>query len=67
MEKNEQSPGDPLPVKSLLVVFSYHHKNTEKIAQVFAKVLDAAIKTPQAGYPGRVTGIRSGRLWLGDI
>lgn len=34
-------------MKSLLVVFSYHHKKTEKIAQVLAKVLDAPIKTPQ--------------------
>ena len=34
-------------MKSLLVLFSYHHKNTEKIAKVFAKVLDAEIKTPQ--------------------
>jgi len=35
------------PMKTLLVLFSYHHKNTEKIAEVFAKVLDAQIKTPQ--------------------
>lgn len=34
-------------VKALVIVFSYHHKNTEKIAQSFAKVLDAPIKTPQ--------------------
>jgi flavodoxin len=34
-------------MKSLLVVFSYHHKNTEKIAHVFAKVLNAKITTPQ--------------------
>ncbi|MHA2427408.1 MAG: flavodoxin family protein [Candidatus Hermodarchaeia archaeon] len=34
-------------MKSLLVVHLYHHKNTEKIANVFAKVLDAQIKTPQ--------------------
>ena len=34
-------------MKSLLVLFSYHHKNTEKIANVFAKVLDAQIKTPE--------------------
>jgi len=34
-------------MKSLLVLFSYHHKNTEKIAKVFAKVLDAPLKTPQ--------------------
>ena len=34
-------------MKSLLVLFSYHHNNTEKIANVFAKVLDAQIKIPQ--------------------
>ena len=33
-------------MKTLLVLFSYHHKNTEKIAKVFAEVLDAEIKTP---------------------
>jgi len=30
-----------------LVLFSYHHNNTEKIANVFARVLDAQIRTPQ--------------------
>ena len=34
-------------MKSLLVLFSYHHNNTEKIANVFANVLNAQIKTPQ--------------------
>ncbi|MBE0525381.1 flavodoxin [Candidatus Thorarchaeota archaeon] len=34
-------------MKSLLILFSYHHNNTEKIAKVFAKVLGAQIKTPQ--------------------
>jgi flavodoxin len=34
-------------MKSLLVLFSYHHNNTEKIANVFAKILNAQIKTPQ--------------------
>ena len=34
-------------MKSLLVLFSFHHNNTEKIAKVFAKVLDAQIKTPK--------------------
>jgi len=34
-------------MKCLLVLLSYHHKNTEKIAKVFAKVLDAQIKAPQ--------------------
>jgi flavodoxin len=38
-------------MKSLLIVFSYHHKNTEKIANAFAKVLDAQIKTPQEVNP----------------
>ena len=38
-------------MKSLLVLYSYHHKNTEKIANVFAKVLDAQIKTPQQVNP----------------
>ncbi len=38
-------------MKSLLVLFSYHHHNTEKIAKVFAKVLDAQIKKPQEVKP----------------
>ena len=38
-------------MKSLLVLFSYHHNNTEKIADVFAKVLDAQIKTPEQVTP----------------
>jgi len=47
MEKKGNEPRDPMPMKTLLVVFSYHHNNTEKIAKVFARVLDAPIKTPQ--------------------
>ena len=34
-------------MKSLLVVISIHHNSTGKIANVFAKVLDAQIKKPQ--------------------
>ena len=34
-------------INSLLVVYSYHHMNTEKVAKVFASVLDAQIKTPK--------------------
>ncbi len=34
-------------MKSLIVLFSYHHNSTEKIAKVFAKVLDAEIKVPK--------------------
>lgn len=51
METNGKEAGDPLPVKSLVVVFSYHHKNTEKIAQVIANVLDASVITPQQVNP----------------
>jgi flavodoxin len=38
-------------MKSLLVVLSHHHKNTEKIANVIAQVLDAPLKTPQQTNP----------------
>jgi flavodoxin len=34
-------------MKTLIVVYSYHHNNTQKVAEVFAKVLDAQIETPQ--------------------
>ncbi|MHA2231359.1 MAG: flavodoxin family protein [Candidatus Hodarchaeales archaeon] len=34
-------------MRSLLVLVSYHHKNTEKVANIFAKVLEAPIKAPQ--------------------
>lgn len=39
------------PMKSLLVLLSYHHNNTEKIANVFADVLDAQTRTPQQVNP----------------
>lgn len=41
-------------MKSLLVVFSYHHHNTEKIAKVFARVLDAQITAPQEINPSEI-------------
>ncbi len=34
-------------MKCLLVVYSYHHNNTQKVAEVMAKVLDARVKSPQ--------------------
>ena len=40
-----------MPMTALLVLFSYHHNNTEKIANVFARVLDASIKTPEQVTP----------------
>lgn len=38
-------------MRSLLIVVSYHHKNTEKIASVFARVLEAQIRTPNQIHP----------------
>ena len=38
-------------MKSLLVVYSYHHNNTEKIAKVFSRVFNAQLKTPQQTDP----------------
>jgi flavodoxin len=37
--------------RALLVLFSYHHRTTEKIANVFARVLEAQVKTPQQVNP----------------
>jgi flavodoxin len=34
-------------MKSLIVLFSYHHNNTRKIAEAMAAVLGAEIKSPQ--------------------
>ena len=38
-------------MKSLVIVSSYHHKNTQKIAETMAKVLDAQTKTPEQSNP----------------
>ena len=37
-----------------MIVFSYHHNNTEKIAEVFANALDSEIKTPQQANPEEI-------------
>lgn len=37
---------DTRPMKALLVLMSYHHKNTERVAEVMAMVLDAPIRSP---------------------
>jgi flavodoxin len=42
--------------KALLVVYSYHHKNTETIAKAFAQVLDATIVNPQEVRPTELGG-----------
>jgi flavodoxin len=38
-------------MKCLLVLFSFHHNNTEKVARAIASVLDAEIQTPQQTDP----------------
>ena len=34
-------------MKSLIIVYSYHHNNTEKIANVMAEELKAEVKYPK--------------------
>jgi len=38
-------------MKSLIVCYSFHHNNTQKVASAMAKVLDAQVKTPQQTNP----------------
>jgi flavodoxin len=54
MEKNVPEKKDPQPVKSLVIVFSYHHMNTEKIANACANILAARVKTPQQVKPEEI-------------
>ena len=42
-------------MKSLIVLVSIHHNNTQKIAETMAKILDAEIKTPQQTNPEEIT------------
>jgi flavodoxin len=57
-------------VKALVVVYSYHHRNTEAVAKAIAQVLGATIATPQGVNPAELarydlvgfgSGIDSGR------
>ena len=41
-------------MKALLVVYSYHHNNTQKVAETIAKVLEAEIVQPQQTSPDRL-------------
>jgi flavodoxin len=54
--ENKTGPGDTPPVRSLVIVFSYHHKNTEKIANAIAGVLDAPVRTPDQVSPEEIAG-----------
>jgi len=54
MEKNGTNTGNPQALTSLIVVFSYHHNNTEKIAKACAEVLGAKVTTPQQVKPEEI-------------
>ena len=54
--QTEKEAGTRMPVKSLVIVFSCHHRNTEKIANAIAQVLDAPVKTPQQVSPEELAG-----------
>jgi flavodoxin len=54
METDETETGNPQALRSLVVVFSYHHNNTEKIANACAHVLGAEVKTPQQVRPEEI-------------
>ena len=54
MEKKGNEVEELPPVKSLLVVFSSHHHNTEKIANACAHVLGTKVKTPQQVTPEEI-------------
>jgi len=43
-------------MKCLIIVYSYHHNNTQKITEVFGKVLDAQVKSPQQTNPEELQG-----------
>ncbi len=54
MENNEVETGNPQSLRSLVIVFSYHHHNTEKIANACANVLGAKVRTPQQVRPEEI-------------
>jgi flavodoxin len=41
-------------LKSLVIVYSYHHKNTEKVATTIANVLKAEVKYPRDTNPEEI-------------
>lgn len=54
METKGTDAGNPHALRSIVVVFSYHHNNTEKIANAVANVLGAEVKTPQQVTPEEI-------------
>jgi flavodoxin len=54
MEQIDGETTSARPLRSLVVVFSYHQMNTEKVARAIAGALGAAVKTPQEIDPEEV-------------
>lgn len=54
MEKTEIESKDPKTARSLVVVYSYHHGNTRKVADAVARVLGAEVRTPDQVTPDEV-------------
>lgn len=46
MQEGKTNSGD-METKCLIIVYSYHHNNTAKIACEFSKVLNAKVETPE--------------------
>ncbi|MBN1166865.1 MAG: flavodoxin family protein [Methanospirillaceae archaeon] len=58
MKNNEAEQDDSKGVKSFVIVYSYHHHNTEKIANAIGRVLDAPVKTPEQVSAEDLSGYR---------
>ena len=43
-------------MKALIVCYSYHHNNTQKVAEAIAGVIGAEVKTPQQVNPSELAG-----------
>ena len=54
MEKKKEQKEPRVPVKSLVIVFSYHHGNTRRIADAVANVLGAPVRTPDQVTPEEI-------------
>lgn len=54
--QEENRSTDTVETKCLIIVYSYHHNNTAKIANEFSKVLHAEVKTPDQVNPEELQG-----------
>src|SRR4030042_2516465 len=43
-------------MKTIIIMISYHHGNTEKVAKAFARVLDSQIRSPEQIGPEELLG-----------